>query len=266
MAKNLPATQDDTGSALAVMDPSAFADDMGAGFEETSSTDYAIPFLKILQALSPECSPGNSAYDEELRPGMFYNSVTHESYKGSEGLLFVPSYYRRVGLLWTPKDDGGGFKGSIDAAQMESILPNCTRDDRNNEVTPDGLHLIDTREWYVLIIDPTGESCTPVLMSLSKTQLKKSKRWLTLAQGLRYKGQPMPLFSQVYRLTTVPEKNDQGSWMGLELAHVGSVPSMNVYAEAKRFREMVISGSVKSASYGTDDPVAAGDVPYTDQF
>jgi hypothetical protein len=35
--------------------------------------------------------------------------------------------------------------------------------------------------------------------------------------------------------------------MGLELKHVGTVPSMSVYEEAKRFREMVTSGQAKPA-------------------
>ena len=124
-------------------------------------------------------------------------------------------------------------------------MSDCERDENTGDyINHDGLALVDTREWYGLLID--GDTITAVLMSLSKTQLKKSKRWLTLAQGIRHNGKPMPLFSQVYKLTTVPESNDKGSWMGLEFKHAGTVPSMEIFEEAKSFREMILSGQAKA--------------------
>jgi hypothetical protein len=223
------------------------ADDDDNGFEGTDENDYTIPFLQILQALSAQCSDGDPKFDEKFRPGMFVNSVTEEYYSGKTGLLFVPCLYRRAGTLWTPRDEGGGFRGSVDAVELEALLANCTQDEKYNQVTPDGLHLVDTREWYGLVITEDGTKCDRVLLSLCKTQLKKSKRWLTLAQGLRANDKPLKLWSQVYRLTTAPEKNDKGSWAGLQVDHVGNVPSMKVFAEAAAFRELIRSGAVKVA-------------------
>jgi hypothetical protein len=50
------------------------------------------------------------------------------------------------------------------------------------------------------------------------------------------------MFSQVYKVTTVPESNDQGSWFGWKIEHVGVITSADAYGAAKEFREMVISG------------------------
>ena len=238
------------------------ADGNDDGFEGTGQADFAIPFLTILQALSPQCSQGDPQYDENLRPGMFYNSVTKEAYSGKTGILFVPSMYRRVGNLWTPRSEGGGFCGTMDVAQLEGLLANCTQDENYNDTTPDGKWLVDTREWFGMLVTDSG--VTPVLLPLKKTQLKKSKRWLTLAQGIRVNGKPVKLWSQVYRLTTVPEKSDKGSWMGLEISHVGNVPSIEMFREAEHFREMIRSGAAKVVQEGEDHP--AGDAPFTDQF
>jgi hypothetical protein len=251
------ATVEETTAALVGAD--MFAADGDSGFEGTGQSDYAIPFLQILQALSPQCTDGDPQYREELRPGMFYNSVTQEAYSGKTGVLFVPSLYRRVGTLWTPRSAGGGFHGSVDSAELEALFAECSQDENFNQVTPDGLHLLDTREWYGLLLDEDMTTFAPVLLSLSKTQLKKSKRWLTLAQGLRVQGRPVKLWSQVYRLTTVPEKNDKGSWAGLEVKHVGNVPSMTLFGEAQRFRDMIRSGAVKAQQPAEMEP-------FNDQF
>lgn len=243
--KNLPVTKEAAGLPAEMMD--AFAADAGLGFEETSQQDYAIPFLSILQAMSPQCTIGKPQYNEDLRPGMFYNSVTEEAFSGKDGVLFIPAKYQRVGILWEPgKNDGTGFRGTLSAAELEVLLPQCSKDDKGHDITPDGFDLVDTRQWYGLLVKEDG-TAEPVLMSLSSTQTKKSKRWLTLAQGLRHGNRPLPLSSQMYRLTTVPESNDKGSWMGLQVSHVGTVPSMELYEAAKAFKEMIDAGTAKPA-------------------
>lgn len=241
--------------ALPPADFSMFENDLGQGFEDTSRDDYAIPFLSILQAMSPQCTMGKPQYNEDLRPGMFYNSVTEKAYAGKTGVLFVPAKYQRVGILWEAgKNDGTGFRGVLSVAEMEEKLRTCTKDDKNHDITEDGLVLVNTCQWYGLLLDEETGATEPVLLSLKSTQLKKSKRWLTLAQNLRHKGQPLPLASQVYRLTSVPEQNDQGAWMGLDVKHVGIVPSVEIYEAAKQFKEMVESGVAKE-KYDTETSV-----------
>ena len=42
----------------------AFAADSGVGFEEVTSSDLQIPFLRIIQALSPQLKKNDPAYIE----------------------------------------------------------------------------------------------------------------------------------------------------------------------------------------------------------
>jgi hypothetical protein len=53
-----------------------------------------------------------------------------------------------------------------------------------------------------------------------------------------------PMYSQVYRLSTVKESNDKGQWYGWEVERVGSVEDDNVYLAAKAFAESIGAGDV----------------------
>lgn len=54
-----------------------------------------------------------------------------------------------------------------------------------------------------------------------------------------------PIYSQIYRLTTVQESNDKGKWFGWEIERVGTIEDANVYQAAKLFAASVSSGEVK---------------------
>ena len=245
MAKNEVATQAKA-EVPAVID---FAADMGSGFEDADSSSYAIPFLRQLQMMSGACKKTDPSYIKGAEEGDFFNTVTEKLYKGEEGVLVVPCHYVHKYNLWAP--DRGGFRGSISAAEYANMEKFGERGDTDNQ----GNTIQDTREHYVLIVDADG-TCSPALLALSGTQLKKSKKWMTLMQGIRIQGQVAPMFSQMYRLTAVGESNDKGSWAGIKVEHAGPVTSMEIYQQAKQFRDMVRSGEAQAA------PVDDSELPY----
>ena len=53
------------------------------------------------------------------------------------------------------------------------------------------------------------------------------------------------MYSQMYRLTTVPESNDKGKWFGWEVARIGDVDRAEVYEAAKSFAQSISAGEVK---------------------
>jgi hypothetical protein len=71
-----------------------------------------------------------------------------------------------------------------------------------------------------------------------------------------------PMYSQVYRLTTVGESNDKGKWFGWEIERVGSVEDMGVYQTAKDFATSIGAGevNVKHQSEGSSTPME--DTPF----
>ena len=54
-----------------------------------------------------------------------------------------------------------------------------------------------------------------------------------------------PMYSQLYRLSTVGESNDKGKWFGWEIERIGSVEDMGAYAAAKAFSASVGTGEIK---------------------
>jgi hypothetical protein len=102
-----------------------------------------------------------------------------------------------------------------------------------------------------LICKPDG-SLTPALIALSSTQLKKSRQWMSIMQGIKVKGpegfQVAPMMSRKYKLTTVPESNDKGSWFGFKVEIAGIVEDPAEYAEGQAFRQAVRTGKAKAAT------------------
>lgn len=227
------------------------ADDFGAGFEDTDASSYAIPFLKQLQVMSGQCKRTDPAYVKGAEEGDFFNTVTEKLYKGEEGVIVIPCHYIHKYNEWAP--DRGGFRGSHTVAEYASLRKHSENGTEINE--DNGNTLQDTREHYVLIVNDNGD-LEPALLCLTGTQLKKSKKWMTLMQGIRVSGQTAPMFSQKYKLTACSESNDKGSWAGIKIEHVGQVTSIEEYQNAKHFREMVRSGEAKAA------PVDGEDIPF----
>lgn len=207
------------GTGVQKVDPKknlpAHATARGRGFEEADVDAFAIPFLIVLQKQTPQADPDDDAYIKGAKPGMFMNTVTLDLFEEVE---IIPCAFQRRFNRWAPRDLGGGFKGSF----MPSMVPEMEKagtiklseEGRWYFPLPDGTInekkcdvLTDTRMHFCQLV--TDEGLQPVLVSLSRTQLKKSKQWMTLMQQ---KGGDM--WNLVYSSKTKDEENDKGKWKG----------------------------------------------------
>lgn len=234
------ATKQATNVALAQQ----YADDAGAGFEEANASSYAIPFLQILQSGSPQCKKSDGAYIKGAEEGKFYNTVTQDLFDGEEGITVIPCHFTNRFVEWQPRESGGGFVREYAPGEA----PETTKDDKGRDVLPNGNILVDTRNHYVLICNADG-TLSPALVAMTSTQQKKSKQWMSKMQGIKVKGPngfaTAPMMSRKYKLTTVPESNDKGSWFGFRIELVGLVEDGAEYAEAQAFRNAVRTGAAK---------------------
>lgn len=247
--------------------PAAFmeelAADAGSGIESATSDDMSIPFIKLAQALSPEVNKRESVYIDGLEQGDFFNSATQSLWKGEEGFRFVPVKFRRTYLEWIPRENnGGGFAGEHGPEIMEKV----TVGDSGVNFLPNGNTIAVTHVWYGFLIsaDDKVEQC---VVSLSATQLKKSKMLVTklksvLIPGPNNKKFNPAIFFNVIRVTSVPESNDKGSWMGWKFEIAGSVfdidPSGDLYGNAKSMLEAIDTGRIKAATPADDGAAGAG--------
>lgn len=233
-----------------------FAADAGQGLELADNKSFAIPFLLILQGQSPQLESIDGA-----RPGRFFNTVSEELY---ERCLVIPCFFKREYIRWAPRKLGGGYKGVLDAKAVDlrevegltEYMGSLYMDvpEGQSPVDEEGKarfdSLSDTRNHFVLVQSAKG-NWQPAVLSLKSTQIKKSKRWLSVINGIEMKDANGRVFtpasfSHTYALSAVKEENAEGTWWGIDVKVVGPVTDPALYAAAKAFHDSVAAGTVKT--------------------
>lgn len=231
--------------------------DVGKGMEGADKDAYAIPFLTIVQKMSPQVDEDDPKYIEGAKPGMLLNTVTNELFDGKDtGVHFIPCAFQRRFLRWGPRDAGGGFKGEVlpeEASQLqqnEEVQNISGRlyfpDEKGNVDEKACDYLSDTRNHFGLLITPSGD-VQQVLLSLASTQIKKSKQLMTLLDSVKLEGDngkvTPPTWANKVLLKTIGESNDKGSWAGLRVELDGFVDSQDLYDAGKSFHDLIARGS-----------------------
>lgn len=236
MAKDMT-TKKTTDVALGI----DFAADAGEGMENTDRDAFAIPFIRVLQKMSPAVDEIDGA-----RPGQIMNTVTNELF---DELTFIPCAFRRTFIAWGERDYHGEYTPE-EVAEMRS-------DGRAQDVEGEGLmtgsdRLTDTRSHYGLIVSSAG-AVQQVVLALSSTQIKKSKQLMSMLSAVRINGQLPPTWMSKIKVTTVLEKNDQGSWHGVRFEPDGFIDSKELYEAGKAFHDVVMEGNVRVARDESSD-------------
>ena len=220
------------------------AADAGDGAQGITTADLAIPFLRILQQMSPQLAKRNGAYIEGANEGDIFNTVTGQIWDPDEGVVVVPCSYNFKIIEWIPRESGGGIANQYIRGDT---MPPSEKDDRGKDITANGNQLTDTAEHYVLIVSPDG-TFEQALITMSSTQLKHSRRWnsLTQQQTIMTEAGPKtaPLYSRMYRLKTVGESKDDNNWSGWNITLEGPVKDLDLYRAAKAFCASVSTGDV----------------------
>ena len=217
----------------------------GTGLEETTTEDFAIPFIRVLQPMSPQLQKQNGSYIAGASAGDLYNTVTGEAYDGEEGVSIVPCAYNKKYIEWIPREKGGGL---VNANHDISILSSCKRDDESRRYyTPEGNEIVETAQFFVLVVkDGTAQQA---VLAFTSTQLGVSRKWLTMLRMARVnnsKGESVeaPMFAYTYRLTTTTQSNDKGSWNAYSINQEGAT-EMPIAMMAKDFMSAARSGDVQ---------------------
>jgi hypothetical protein len=264
--KNEVATRGETSVATPADLSAMLMEDEGAGREGMGARDLAIPRLSILQALSPVCTKGDPAYIKEAEVGEIYDNIQGKRFNGETGLVVIPVTYRRTYIEWAARNF------VADHGNDESIMAKTVLNEKKQSVLPSGNFVVETAEYYCIVLDPETGLPRQAVISMSRTQFKKAKLWNSLMSNLMV---PRPdgngafnpaIFYQSYLLTTVPESNDQGSWYGWKIQSykptLELVGGNDLYIGSRSFRKSVQAGEVKVAEHDGDAIVGAqpGDI------
>lgn len=243
-----------------------YGEDLDQGFEGQTSSDYSIPFIAVLQQMSPQCSDPRDGGMEGAKPGMLLNTVTGEVWDGREGMEFVPGMTQHVFVEWVPRDKGGGMVG------RHEVDSDVVRSARNNSgefgklKTREGNDLIETFYVYGVLCTATGEPAENAIIAFTSTKIKIYKHFNTrvgffMIPTPNGKRRP-PLFSHLVKITSTKEKNAKGDFYNFALnpakGDVASsllAPTDPRYQAAKLCKEMVEKGLAK-ADFGSQE--AAG--------
>lgn len=250
----LVAAEEQKAQAIALYEQSVGEGD--TGFEDTKSDDFLIPFLNLLQKTSPQCDPDSPAYIEGARGGQFYDPATGELMDEVE---VIPCHYKHAMVEWAPRDEGGGFKGQHPPGTEQGL----ERDETGKFLLKNGNYLADTRYFFVLRRNKEGD-LLPNVISMASTQIKKGKQWMTRMQAIRVTGAGgkrfmPPMYAHSWKLTSIPEENDKGSWRGYKIEMVGPVVDPVLFQAAKDARSMftALDTQIKPPA---EAPAAAGKV------
>ena len=158
---------------------------------------------------------------------MIINTVTNDMYDGDKGIDVLPVFYKRQYIEW---QDRGESKGApVHIYNAGDDIPKTTRDKMNKDRLGNGNYLENTANHYVVTL---GDSPSTALISMKATQLKISKKWNSMMLGIKMQGKnglfTPPTYSHIYKLRTVQQSNDKGTWFGWDVSQVGPVKDLSL--------------------------------------
>ena len=215
------------------------AADSGHGQEGITGQDLAIPFLKILQQMSPELAKRDGKFIDGAEEGMIMNTVTGKLWKADEGVTVIPCGFKFKIIEWKP--ERGGL---VQQYSRTDTLPAFDRNEKGQAITPEGNILSDTAEHYVLVVHSNGDgTAEQALISMSSTQLKHSRKWNTMIKQkiIQTKDGPKspPSYGFMYNLQTTGESKDDNHWEGWAISDAGMVTDSDLYQGAKAFASSI---------------------------
>ena len=186
----------------------------GQGLENVDKDHLKVPFLVLLQDLSPETKKVNKdRYVEGAEPGLFINSVTKEVY-GSE-VTIIPCCIDHCWVEW--KKDRGGFVARHEKDSQTVVQAQANSDGsyplKTKNTNADGETIINVLEecFYVaaLVVLKDGTH-TPVIYPCRGSKANQYKIWMTPLEGFQVEGpnntkQTPPLFAHQVRLEVFPD-------------------------------------------------------------
>ena len=251
----------DEAAALALMAGEAPTSDFKSG-------DTLVPYLQIVQSTSAYVKRAESAFLPEAREGDILDTL---SLKLRNEALVIPVKFETTYVEWKPNQGGIVRQWGTDRSGYDEAVG-----DYGKKTTAAGTEIVPYATYYCLLLDEEGGS-QPVVLSLKGTEFKKSRRWngLLSTEMRGPDGKPFlpPMFARVFKLTTVPESNDQGSWSGWQISPAGLTlaqpEGLYLFEKAKAFRESIVAGTARAAQ-NHDEPQArtaaatdpANDIPF----
>jgi len=206
-----PATRGKAAPPAAVQD---YGDLAGAGYQNTGSDDFAIPFLAIMQSNSPQVE----SEEHPAKIGNLFNTVTEELIDPKDGVVLTPCHTEHLFVEWRTRDQGGGFvqTHALDSDVAVWARENC---EFGEFKTPEGNDLSETFYMYCMSVSDSDveQGATPsnfVVVAFTGTKIRPYKR--IMGRLRMFKGNP-PLFAHRLKFSSVAEENSKGKYRNFHI-------------------------------------------------
>jgi hypothetical protein len=232
-----------------------YGTDIGAGLDDVGRDEAGIPFLKILQAQSPEVI-GPDGKIAGAAAGIFLNTGTAELL---ESVTIVPAMRQHVFVEWRPRKQGGGIV-RVHQPGSDIVMAAIEASTKFGKYkTESGNDLVETFYVYAVVLSndvPSGFVVVPFSSSGIKHYKKKfinRIRYCLVDDGQGAKRNP-PMFAHRVTLTTAQESNDDGTWSNYVITFAVDnnvqqslmAPDHAGYISGKELKALVDGGEVKA--------------------
>ena len=249
--------------------PFDFGEMAGEGMENMTAADQAVPFIRILQALSPEVAKKDSKIPG-AEPGLMLDTVTRELH---ESIVIVPCITEHLYVEWRPRSQGGGFVGR--RGLHDAVIPQCRKNEKGRLITPDGHELVETFYLACMTLASADDTVPAGFAMLAFTSSGIQPYKKSIGELRKFPG--APLFAHRLRVSTDEQSNSEGTWYNWVLRPVNqpdgdpvfrngvlsslinpSGPQAALLDAARNFKSDVMAGSA-NISYDSQDGASSGE-------
>lgn len=245
-----------TGVALTKEELEMMAAGAEHGTESFKLNQTIVPFLFIVQGASDYVKRGQAKYIDSAREGDIMDSLLLQPQPEA---YIIPCKFEEHSSEWRP-NQGGLVKQYFTDHTKYFASAKKGRDDFDGmpRKTVEGNDITLVPTYYCLLVNPETGRGRPVVLPMAGTQAKKSRRLNGLIDALEFTSpegvsQTAPIYSQVFKLTTVPEKNNEGkTFAGWKVEQAGLTLKMkngrDLWAQAQEVRKQVEAGMMRMAA------------------
>lgn len=263
--------------AMTVQETEDYGEDAGAGMENVRPDETLVPFVRIIQAGSPQCAELDPAYDERAKKGLIHHTALNEYFKS---MGFIACHREHIYSEWVPRakdgaqstaSGGNGFRGIWEAEDPKVVQLVKQHGEYKKLPLPEtGTELIETRSLYGVFV-PLAEDgtwlvneATNGILATTSTQIKHYKKFVTdmtryigrhqvqTPVGLQWKAM-YPMFALRFIIKTRPESKGGYNWYGWDIRLANEDPSVYrmpktdpLYMMARDLHHMIRAGEVKA--------------------
>lgn len=243
------------GDALSILEQFS-----GAGYGDVTASDFNIPRIGIIGALSPQLRKNDSAYIEGAEEGDIVDIGIGQVFK--DGIEFLPVSRIKTWIRWAPRKSGQGIIEKYDYDYIKEN--NLARNDKNEFLEKDGSEIIETWEFYGLNLTAGGRRS---FLPMKKSNLKVARRLFAQANEMELpNGKKAPLFFHTWKLNSFDDSSNGNTWKNWSFAKGSPITELELRDKylpiAVEFHKQVEAGQVQGVDERDEPSSNPEDAPF----